>query len=270
VTYQYNYENKNELKKPKIVKKGVKVEEPIKPPQDEEEEEEEEGGEEDNEENGEFGDADDDEENDMIDDEGDETETKSDLSKSKAAAAAAVPELPLSEEQISYDNMSTTMKNNRLHAQKQKIAILCEAILGDPEEGLKSNMSLIGELEQSNHMKFSLKYGNKYNSSMNSLFGILFDYMKNDPDVRLRELSMLSIMAVLRDVIPAYRIRLPTAAEKAMKVSKEIKKLRDYEFSLITFYQGYLKYLETCAHAGNVRWCSQQERDYAVVGKCCW
>lgn len=41
-----------------------------------------------------------------------------------------------------------------------------------------------------------------------------------DPDVFLtvRKLAMVSMMEVFRDIIPGYRIRLPTESEKATKV----------------------------------------------------
>jgi nucleolar complex protein 3 len=43
---------------------------------------------------------------------------------------------------------------------------------------------------------------------------------ESDPDVFLtvRKLAMVSMMEVFKDIIPGYRIRLPTEAEKAQKV----------------------------------------------------
>ena len=43
---------------------------------------------------------------------------------------------------------------------------------------------------------------------------------ENDPDVFLtvRKLGMVSMTEVLKDIIPGYRIRLPTEAKKAAKV----------------------------------------------------
>lgn len=46
-----------------------------------------------------------------------------------------------------------------------------------------------------------------------------------------------------KDVLPAYRIRLPTEKELAMPVSKEVKRLREYESTLLKGYQTYLKHL---------------------------
>jgi nucleolar complex protein 3 len=48
---------------------------------------------------------------------------------------------------------------------------------------------------------------------------------------------MLSAAAVFRDILPGYRIRLPTDKELSMPVSKDVKKLRDYESALLRSYQ---------------------------------
>lgn len=48
---------------------------------------------------------------------------------------------------------------------------------------------------------------------------------------------MLSLLAVFRDVAPAYRIRLPTDKELTIKVSKEVQQTRDYERTFLAAYQ---------------------------------
>jgi nucleolar complex protein 3 len=50
-------------------------------------------------------------------------------------------------------------------------------------------------------------------------------------------LAMLSLLAVFRDVLPGYRIRLPTEKELAMPVSKDVKRTRDYEATLLRLYE---------------------------------
>ena len=55
--------------------------------------------------------------------------------------------------------------------------------------------------------------------------------------------ALLSCAAVYKDVLPSYRIRLPTEKELAMPVSKEVRKLREYESALLRGYQTYLKHL---------------------------
>lgn len=58
-----------------------------------------------------------------------------------------------------------------------------------------------------------------------------------DDDKRVQELAMISLLAVFKDIMPTYRIRLPTDKEMAMKVSKEVKRMRDYERALLGGYQ---------------------------------
>lgn len=51
---------------------------------------------------------------------------------------------------------------------------------------------------------------------------------------------MLSLLAVFKDVLPGYRIRLPTEKELAMPVSKDVKRTREYEATLLRLYQVHL------------------------------
>lgn len=48
---------------------------------------------------------------------------------------------------------------------------------------------------------------------------------------------MLSLLAVFKDILPGYRIRLPTEKELEIPVSKEVKQTRDYESMQVRFYQ---------------------------------
>ena len=55
--------------------------------------------------------------------------------------------------------------------------------------------------------------------------------------MQVARLAMLSLAAVFRDILPGYRIRPPTEKELAMAVSKDVRKLRDHESSLLRAYQ---------------------------------
>jgi nucleolar complex protein 3 len=57
-------------------------------------------------------------------------------------------------------------------------------------------------------------------------------------------LAIMSLLAIFKDILPAYRIRLPSTDELAVKVSKETKKVWDHERSLLQHYQLFLKTLE--------------------------
>jgi hypothetical protein len=76
-------------------------------------------------------------------------------------------------------------------------------------------------------------------------------------------------MAVLRDLVPNYRIRLPTAAEQATKVSKEVRALRAYEALLLGHYQAFLKHCDAGCAAGSGRFAAAHERAYGGVAASC-
>ncbi|EOA33293.1 hypothetical protein CARUB_v10019801mg, partial [Capsella rubella] len=64
-----------------------------------------------------------------------------------------------------------------------------------------------------------------------------------DENTKIVKLGLLSLLAVFKDIIPGYRIRLPTEKENEMKVSKEVKKTRLYESNLLKAYKAYLQKL---------------------------
>ncbi|KAH7654454.1 nucleolar complex protein 3 [Dioscorea alata] len=62
----------------------------------------------------------------------------------------------------------------------------------------------------------------------------------DDEDPNVVKLGLLSLLAVFKDIIPGYRIRLPTEKEMQMPVSKDVKKTRFYESTLLRSYKTYL------------------------------
>jgi nucleolar complex protein 3 len=50
-------------------------------------------------------------------------------------------------------------------------------------------------------------------------------------------------LAIYKDIIPGYRIRPLTEEEQNSKVTKEVKKLRGFEQSLVANYQAYVENL---------------------------
>jgi nucleolar complex protein 3 len=68
------------------------------------------------------------------------------------------------------------------------------------------------------------------------------------PDGRLKRLGMLTQLAIFTDIIPGYRIRPRTEAEKQMKVSQEVKKLNNFEDALVDSYKTYIQHLEKTAN----------------------
>ncbi|KAF3784925.1 Nucleolar complex protein [Nymphaea thermarum] len=77
-------------------------------------------------------------------------------------------------------------------------------------------------------------------SSLKELLG-----MCNDDNKTIVKLGLLSLLAVFKDIIPGYHIRLPTEKELQMVVSKEVKRMRYYESMLLNSYGMYLQKLIT-------------------------
>lgn len=76
--------------------------------------------------------------------------------------------------------------------------------------------------------------------------------------VQIARLAMLSLAAVFKDILPGYRIRALSDAELAVKVTKTVQKVRDYEEALLKAFLAYVKLLravaaDTTAHANHVR-----------------
>ncbi|PHT50683.1 hypothetical protein CQW23_10430 [Capsicum baccatum] len=67
--------------------------------------------------------------------------------------------------------------------------------------------------------------------------------ISKDGDRDIVVLALKSLLAVFRDIIPGYHIRLPTEKEQEMKVSKDVKKMRFYESTLLSAYKAYIQKL---------------------------
>jgi len=70
-----------------------------------------------------------------------------------------------------------------------------------------------------------------------------------DTDITVKKLSIISVLKIYKDILPGYHIRELTEKELAIKISKEVRQLRDYEFTLLRSYQSYLQILENLEHA---------------------
>ncbi|KAL7217549.1 hypothetical protein ACSBR2_010915 [Camellia fascicularis] len=103
----------------------------------------------------------------------------------------------------------TTLEANE--RKKYKLAELGTALLTDPESNIKSLKEML--------------------------------QISKDGDHAIAVLGLKSLLAVFKDIIPGYRIRLPTEKEQEMVVSKVVKKMRYYESTLLSTYKGYLQRL---------------------------
>ncbi|KAI0273377.1 nucleolar complex-associated protein-domain-containing protein [Gloeopeniophorella convolvens] len=112
----------------------------------------------------------------------------------------------------------------RIQYAKEQVANICQEIVSDPENSL----GLLRRLHT-----FSLP---EVSSPTHP------EPVKNDP--LIRKLTILSQLAVFRDIIPGYRIRELTDKEKAEKVSQMVSRTREWEQGLVSIYQNYLKTLD--------------------------
>ncbi|PSR95581.1 Nucleolar complex protein [Actinidia chinensis var. chinensis] len=94
---------------------------------------------------------------------------------------------------------------------KYKLAELGTSLLMDPEDNIKSLKEML--------------------------------QISKDGDHAIAVLGLKSLLAVFKDIIPGYRIRLPTEKELEMVVSKAVKKMRYYESTLLSAYKAYLQRL---------------------------
>ncbi|CAN0330220.1 unnamed protein product, partial [Hapterophycus canaliculatus] len=112
------------------------------------------------------------------------------------------------------------LRQRRFEQKKALMGELCESILAAPEESLVRPKTVTkGEDER---------------SRMEQLFALV---SVEDDDHRVCHLALLSQYAVFKDIIPGYRIRVPTAAEMATKVSKDVHRMRAQEAALLNAYQ---------------------------------
>ena len=127
------------------------------------------------------------------------------------------------------------------------IAEISEAVLEDPQAAFSSNKI------QENDENYDASEFTSYLQSHSKMRRLLdmANPSKNDFDETTTRLSALSLLAIFQDIIPSYRIRLPTAEQLSVRLTKDTKKLWDYERGLLASYQQYLKLLEYLWESGS-------------------
>ena len=121
------------------------------------------------------------------------------------------------------------------------IATLSESILEDPEKAFVSTEIPKDEKDKSD--KYDDDNDNKGPSKMQQLL-TLATRQETASQQYTAHLAIASLLLIFKDILPAYRIRVPTAQEMAVKVSKDTKRMWDHERALLHHYQQYLKLLE--------------------------
>ncbi|KAJ1446593.1 hypothetical protein M885DRAFT_545813 [Pelagophyceae sp. CCMP2097] len=115
---------------------------------------------------------------------------------------------------------------------RSTIAGLCEAIVGDPVAALqkkKADKALGSDAEPSKVEQLSA--------------------LTLSSDLATSRLAVVSLAAVFLDVLPGYRLRLPTAAERAQRTTKDVGDLRRHESSLLHAYGSFVRGLSDAVAA---------------------
>ncbi|KAL4797833.1 nucleolar complex-associated protein 3 [Aspergillus venezuelensis] len=76
-----------------------------------------------------------------------------------------------------------------------------------------------------------------------SSFKTMAEMVEGASHPAVKKLALVSQAAVYKDVIPGYRIRPLSDEETSGKISKEVRKLRNYEQSLLSGYKNYIQTL---------------------------
>ncbi|KAL4745092.1 hypothetical protein BDW72DRAFT_187394 [Aspergillus terricola var. indicus] len=76
-----------------------------------------------------------------------------------------------------------------------------------------------------------------------SSFKTLAEMVDGATHVAVKKLALAAQAAIYKDVIPGYRIRPLSEEETSAKVSKDVRKLRNYEQSLLSGYKHYIQKL---------------------------
>ncbi|KZV44350.1 nucleolar complex protein 3 [Dorcoceras hygrometricum] len=130
--------------------------------------------------------------------------------EAKKLSKEEVQQVPAQAEVLDEVKKDISTEESR-EMKKYKLAELGTAILADPESNIKSLKEMLE--------------------------------ISKDGDGVIVILALKSLLAVFKNIIPGYRIRLPTEKEKEMKVSKAVKKLRFYESTLLSALKAYIQKL---------------------------
>ena len=77
-----------------------------------------------------------------------------------------------------------------------------------------------------------------------SSFKTIAEMMDNGSHVAIQKLALASQVAIYKDIIPGYRIRSLGEEDMSSKVSKEVRKIRKYEQTLLGGYKNLIQKLQ--------------------------
>ncbi|KAF2100435.1 nucleolar complex protein-like protein 3 [Rhizodiscina lignyota] len=87
-------------------------------------------------------------------------------------------------------------------------------------------------------------------------------------NVTVKKLALATQLAVYKDIIPGYRIRPHTEEDAKAKLSKEVRRLRNFEQSLVGGYQQYLQVLSEYATRRGAEAAEEQNSLASVAISC--
>ncbi|KAK8790919.1 hypothetical protein WA158_005550 [Blastocystis sp. Blastoise] len=144
----------------------------------------------------------------------DEEEEEEEEEKEEEKLETKEPPRPLTPEEIQQKI------ENHFEKCKVNIAELAISLMEDPEGNIRRRRNAATPLQQ--------------------LIQLCYD-----DDKRVSLLALMSCYKVFDDVLPSYYIRELTQEEKDQKLTKDVRKQRQYEESLVVTYRSYLKALKT-------------------------
>lgn len=87
-------------------------------------------------------------------------------------------------------------------------------------------------------------------SNLGSL-GVIFNAIMREDDLDVKEVGIVVLMKVFKDIIPGYRIKDPQEDDDSRALSREVRILRQYEIALLHYYKKYLQTLDRMHKNGN-------------------
>ena len=78
----------------------------------------------------------------------------------------------------------------------------------------------------------------------------LRNLINNTKSTKVKQITILSLAPLFKGLIPGYRIRPLTDVERKEKVSKDVRKLREFEETLVVNYKEYINILSALSKRG--------------------
>jgi nucleolar complex protein 3 len=102
-----------------------------------------------------------------------------------------------------------------------------------------------------------------------SLFKTMAEMVsKKNTCVTVKKLALAAQATIYKDVIPGYRIRPLSEEDKTGRVSKEVRKLRDFEQALVAGYRNYVQTLGVLAKGSKDGSIDLSLRSFAIAMAC--